>query len=77
MSSTFGVIFRSNLRRAINQPAAHAAATKAGDPGTNNPQGYAAHYCDVPTPNNPKIVACSSGRTDSPATQVVAAGLDR
>jgi hypothetical protein len=50
----------SNLRLAINQPGPHAAAAKAGDPGTNNPaQGYAAHYCDVPTPTNPKVVACS------------------
>jgi hypothetical protein len=50
----------SNLRLAIDQHKAHAAATAAGDPGTNNPaQGYAAHYCNVSTPVNPKIVACS------------------
>jgi hypothetical protein len=50
----------SNLRLAINQPAAHAKATKAGDPGTNNAaQGYAAHYCNIPRPTNPKLVACS------------------
>jgi len=48
----------SNLRLAVNQPAAHHAAD--GDPGTNNPaQGYAAHYCDLPTTVNPKLVACS------------------
>jgi hypothetical protein len=50
----------SNLRLAIDQPGPHAAATDAGDPGTGNAaQGYAAHYCDVPTRNNPKVVACS------------------
>jgi hypothetical protein len=50
----------ANLRLAINQPAEHAAATAAGDPGTNNPaQGYAAHYCNIPTTVDPKIVACS------------------
>ncbi len=50
----------SNIRLAIDQPAAHAAATAAGDPGTKNPaQGYAAHYCNVPTEVDPKIVACS------------------
>jgi hypothetical protein len=50
----------SNLRLAIDQHAAHARATKAGDPGTSNPaQGYAAHYCNVPRRTNPKVVACS------------------
>jgi hypothetical protein len=50
----------SNLRLAIDQPAQHRKATAAGDPGTNNPaQGYAAHYCNVPTRKDPKIVACS------------------
>jgi LVIVD repeat len=50
----------SNLRLQIDQPAEHHAATEAGDPGTNNPaQGYAAHYCNVPTQVNPKVVACS------------------
>jgi LVIVD repeat-containing protein len=50
----------SNLRLQINQPADHHAATVAGDPGTSNPaQGYAAHYCNVPTRVDPKIVACS------------------
>ncbi len=50
----------SNLRLAIDQPAEHAAATAAGDPGTLNPaQGYAAHYCNIPSEINPKIVACS------------------
>jgi hypothetical protein len=52
----------SNLRLAINQPAEHHAAT--GDPGNSTPgggapQGYAAHYCNIPTEVDPKIVACS------------------
>jgi hypothetical protein len=49
----------ANLRLKINQPAEHHAA--GGDPGAaNNPaQGYAAHYCNVPTRVNPKLVACS------------------
>jgi hypothetical protein len=48
----------SNLRLQVDQPADHAAA--ASDPGGNQaPQGYAAHYCDVPTRVDPKIVACS------------------
>src|SRR3954471_854790 len=48
----------SNLRLAINQAAEHKAAS--GVPGTFNPaQGYAAHYCNIPTRTNPRIVACS------------------
>ena len=48
----------SNLRLQVNQPADHKAAS--GDPGANSPvQGYAAHYCDVPTSRDPKVVACS------------------
>lgn len=48
----------SNLRLQVNQPAAHRAAS--GDPGANSPvQGYAAHYCNIPTRINPKVVACS------------------
>jgi hypothetical protein len=48
----------ANLRLEIDQPAAHHAA--AGDPGTFSPaQGYAAHYCNIPTRVDPKIVACS------------------
>src|SRR4051812_12243350 len=50
----------SNMRLAIDQPGPHRAAREAGDPGTNNPaQGYAAHYCNIPTQVNPKVVACS------------------
>ncbi|MBV9212479.1 MAG: hypothetical protein JOZ25_02410 [Actinobacteria bacterium] len=48
----------SDLRLAIDQHAAHKAAS--GDPGASSPaQGYAAHYCNIPTPTNPKVVACS------------------
>jgi hypothetical protein len=50
----------SNIRLAINQPAEHKAAREAGDPGTRSPaQGYAAHYCNIPTHVDPKVVACS------------------
>jgi hypothetical protein len=48
----------SNLRLQVNQPADHHAA--ADDPGASSPvQGYAAHYCNIPTRVNPKVVACS------------------
>jgi LVIVD repeat-containing protein len=48
----------SNLRLQVDQPAEHAAAS--GDPGGNGaPQGYAAHYCNIPTRVDPKVVACS------------------
>jgi hypothetical protein len=48
----------SNLRLQVNQAADHKAAD--GDPGTFSPaQGYAAHYCNIPTRTNPRIVACS------------------
>ncbi len=48
----------SNLRLQVNQPADHAAA--GNDPGTFSPaQGYAAHYCNLPTRVDPQIVACS------------------
>jgi hypothetical protein len=48
----------SNLRLQVDQPADHKAA--AGDPGGNGaPQGYAAHYCNIPTRVDPKVVACS------------------
>jgi hypothetical protein len=50
----------SHLRLAIDQPAEHREAREAGDPGTGNPaQGYAAHYCNIPTRIDPKVVACS------------------
>ncbi|MEA2123234.1 MAG: hypothetical protein QOI80_16 [Solirubrobacteraceae bacterium] len=48
----------ANLRLQVNQPEDHAAA--ANDPGAFSPvQGYAAHYCNVPTRVNPTVVACS------------------
>jgi hypothetical protein len=48
----------ANLRLAVDNPAEHHAA--GNDPGTSSPaQGYAAHYCNIPTRVNPKIVACS------------------
>ncbi len=48
----------SNLRLAVNQPAAHKAA--AADPGALSPvQGYAGHYCSIPREVDPEIVACS------------------
>jgi hypothetical protein len=48
----------ANLRLQVNQPADHKLA--GGDPGASSPvQGYAAHYCNIPTLVDPKIVACS------------------
>jgi hypothetical protein len=48
----------ANLRLAVDNPSEHAAAK--GDPGTSNgAQGYAAHYCNIPSRVDPKIVACS------------------
>ncbi|MEA2492581.1 MAG: hypothetical protein QOJ29_492 [Thermoleophilaceae bacterium] len=52
----------SNLRLQVNQPKEHAEA--GGDPGASGQiqggaQGYAAHYCNVPTRVNPQLVACS------------------
>jgi hypothetical protein len=50
----------ANIRLAINNPSEHKQATADGDPGTNNAaQGYAAHYCNIPTRVDPKVVACS------------------
>ena len=48
----------SNLRLEVHNPENFAA--QAGDPGaTFNGQGYAGHYCNVPTRVDPAIVACS------------------
>ena len=48
----------ANLRLEVDQPQQHHDA--AGDPGASNPpQGYAAHYCNIPTRTDPKLVACS------------------
>jgi hypothetical protein len=48
----------SDIRLQIHQPAAHSAAS--GDPGALSPvQGYASHYCNIPTHVDPAILACS------------------
>ncbi len=48
----------SNLRLAVHQPENFAA--QADDIGNQSPiQGYAGHYCNVPTRVDPQIVACS------------------
>jgi hypothetical protein len=48
----------ANLRLQVDQPAEHRTAS--GDPGNSDPaQGYAAHYCNLPTRVDPKLVACS------------------
>jgi hypothetical protein len=48
----------SNLRLQVDQPDDHKAAS--GDPGAQSkPQGYAAHYCNIPTRVDPRIAACS------------------
>jgi hypothetical protein len=51
-----------NIRLQIDQPKEHAEY--GGDPGADGSthggaQGYAAHYCNIPTRVDPKIVACS------------------
>jgi hypothetical protein len=51
-----------NIRLQIDQPTEHAEY--GGDPGADGvvhggAQGYAAHYCNIPTRVDPKIVACS------------------
>ncbi len=47
----------SDLRLAVHEPENRAAI--ANDPGAQPPvQGYAGHYCAVPTRDNPTIVAC-------------------
>ena len=49
----------SNMRLAVNQPAARAG-DQQNDPGAQSPvQGYAGHYCAVPQRKDPGIVACS------------------
>jgi hypothetical protein len=49
----------SNLRLAVNQAAAHLAATLDPQPLNLPNLGYSAHYCAVPREVNPEIVACS------------------
>ncbi|HSP37170.1 MAG TPA: hypothetical protein VLR26_05410 [Frankiaceae bacterium] len=49
----------SNMRLAVNQPAARAT-DQQNDPGAQyGVQGYAGHYCAVPRQTDPGIVACS------------------
>src|ERR1700712_462053 len=49
----------SDIRLAVHQPGARAGEQQ-NDPGASIPvQGYAAHYCSVPTRTNPNLVACS------------------
>ncbi len=49
----------SNVRLQVHEPADHAGV-QYGDPGANNPlQGYAGHYCSMPTRTNPDLAACS------------------
>ncbi|MGH8528885.1 MAG: LVIVD repeat-containing protein [Nevskiales bacterium] len=48
----------SDLRLEVHQPENRALI--GNDPGAQNPtQGYAGHYCNVPTRTDPPIVACS------------------
>ena len=49
----------SDIRLAVHQPDVHAGE-QMDDPGASFPaQGYAAHYCGVPTRHDPKIAGCS------------------
>jgi hypothetical protein len=52
----------SNLRLAVNQPAAQGDDLEA-DPGNVYPeqrfQGYQGHYCSLPSRIDPQIIACS------------------
>ena len=49
----------SDLRLRVHQPSARKGDER-NDPGASTPvQGYAGHYCSVPTRDNPRIVACS------------------
>lgn len=49
----------STLRLAVHQPEARQGEQQ-NDPGAAVPvQGYAAHYCSLPTRKDPRLVACS------------------
>lgn len=49
----------SDIRLQVHQPADHVGE-QTQDPGGNDPLGgYAAHYCSVPTRDNPNIAGCS------------------
>ncbi|MGI8558777.1 MAG: LVIVD repeat-containing protein [Solirubrobacteraceae bacterium] len=49
----------SNIRLAVNMPAAHQAANGDPFPLPSQPLGYSAHYCAIPREVDPEIVACS------------------
>ena len=49
----------ANLRLQVHQPTEHHEASAADPGGRGSPQGYAAHYCNIPTRVDPQIVACS------------------
>ena len=48
----------SNLRLAVNSPTARAGDQQGDPDATNGLQGYAAHYCAVPSRVEPGIAAC-------------------
>jgi hypothetical protein len=48
----------SDIRLEVHSPKARAGK-QASDPGASNTVGYSGHYCAVPRPVDPKIVACS------------------
>jgi hypothetical protein len=49
----------AGLRLEVHQPE-NRTDELFDDPGASSPVGgYAAHYCSVPTRDNPRIVACS------------------
>ncbi len=49
----------SNLRLEVHQPAARRDEQKDDPQAQNGLQGYAGHYCAVPSRKDPTIVACS------------------
>lgn len=49
----------SNIRLAVNMPAAHKAADGDPSPMPNPNFDYSAHYCAIPRRVDPEIVACS------------------
>jgi hypothetical protein len=49
----------SNIRLAVNMPAAHAAADGDPSPMQSPAFTYSAHYCAIPREVDPQIVACS------------------
>lgn len=50
----------SNIRLAVNNKENQTSASQQADPNaTNSLSGYRGHYCQVPSRDNPHIVACS------------------